>query len=282
MDDLAKKRINVCFTIEESYAQYVCVAISSMLKNNPSVFFSIHIFSLGLKKGIKTSIKSVLIDHTNHDLSFIDADVKLVQDFKVTLHASPVNYLRLFIASMLPQLDKILYLDCDIIVRSSLLELYEIDVSTVLFAAVPHKDLERSAVLDIGDDDYFNSGVLLINLIKWRQLNATDKLCDFILQHPAKIHYWDQDALSAVYYDAYLKLDEKWNFITSGIEPSELEKLDVRIIHFAGMHKPWSQYSNHSLKEEYHRYLKTVEFKKTMGWWSSGMLTLMKSILNRF
>lgn len=263
MDDFAEKKINVCFTIEKGYAQHVCVAISSMLKNNLRAFFSIYIFSLGLSKSLKASIQSALSDHPIHDLLFIDADNRLVKDFKVTLHASSVNYLRLFIPSLLPQLDKILYLDCDIIVRASLLELYEADVDNVLFAAVPHPNAERSVVLGIGENDYFNSGVLLLNLAKWRNENATSLLRDFILRYPSKIHYWDQDALNAVYSTRYLRLGEKWNFVNSNVAPSELVALDVRIIHFAGMHKPWSPYSTHPLKDEYYRYLMPVRLKET-------------------
>lgn len=259
MDDIEKTKVGVCFTIEESYVQHLCVAISSMLKNNKDVSFSVYIFSFGLSNRLKASIKSVLKNHNNFNLSFVDAEVSLVKDFKVSLHASGVNYLRLFIAGMLPQLNKILYLDCDLIVRSSLVELYEKDVSEFMFAAVPQKNLERSGVLGIGEEDYFNSGVLLLNLEKWRAENASHVLREFILRHPTKIHYWDQDALNAVYHSHYLKLDEKWNFVKTNSAASDLDALDVRIIHFAGMHKPWSPYSTHSLNEEYYKYLKSVK-----------------------
>jgi len=279
MDGFEKKKIEVCFTIEEGFAQHVCVAISSMLRNNTEVHFSIYIFSFGLEKKLKASIQSALLNYKNHNLSFIDADLTLVKDFKVSLHASPVNYLRLFVPDLLPELRKVLYLDCDLIVRSSLVALYEMDINEYIFAAVPHRDLERSAVLGIGENDYFNSGVLLLNLVKWRKINATDRLRDFILQYPAKIHYWDQDALNAVYFRQYLRLDEKWNFINSTTKSSELEALDVRIIHFAGMHKPWSPFSTHALKEEYYNYLEAVEFKKPF-WRRIKILPMINYILN--
>jgi len=275
-----KKELQVCFSIEKSYAQHVCVTISSLLKNNPDVFFSVHIFSFGLSKSLKTSIQSVLSDYTNYSLAFVDADIKLVTDFKVTGHASPVNYLRLFIANLLPQLDKILYLDCDIIVRSSVIELYEMDINNFLFAAVPQQELERSAVLGIGENDYFNSGVLLMNLAKWRSMDATNKLTDFILNNPSKIHYWDQDALSAIYHSEYLKLDEKWNFMNIDVDSSALDAMDVRIIHFAGKHKPWSPHSIHPLKNEYYKYLKDVEFKRSV-WGKVKLLKLTRTILSR-
>ena len=155
-------------------------------------------------------------------------------------------------------LNKILYLDSDILVLTDISECWGIDINKFAIAAVPSQNKKRSLVLNIDENRYFNSGVLLINLKYWRENNLTLKFIDFIKNHSHLIKFWDQDVLNRVCGDSVLFIDEKWNYC--GLYSDEN---DVNILHFVGMHKPWSKHykMNKNKKKYYKTLLKTPYWK---------------------
>lgn len=248
--------MNICFTIDESYVQHVCVVIRSIAINNSFTPITVYIVSFGIRSETVARLKKFILKLKHLQVVFIKAERSLVDGFKVTGHASGVNYLRLFLPNLLPAVDKTIYLDADLVVIGDLRELYNINIEDRPLAAVPAPTPEVSDMLGIDADLYFNSGVMLLNLHYWRLHGLPNRLKEFILNNPEKITFWDQDALNANTSDTYLKLDQKWNFMQYN---SELR--GASIVHFAGKHKPWHYYCEHPLRYLYFHYLKQTPWE---------------------
>ena len=136
----------------------------------------------------------------------------LVKGYRITQSA----YYRLFLTEILPtNLDKVLYLDGDIIVRHSLLPLWNTDLTNSSLAAVIDYEEETMSFYERLNYprrySYFNSGVLLINLKYWREHDVVKVFNSYIEEHRSDIVYHDQDVLNAVFYNKKILLPIKYN-----------------------------------------------------------------------
>jgi lipopolysaccharide biosynthesis glycosyltransferase len=195
----------------------------------------------------------------------------LLPSLKVDGHASIANYYRLLIPDLLPDdIDKVLYLDSDLLVCESLEGLWATDIDDYAIAAVatPYS----MGYLHIGtsyESKYFNSGVMLMNLAKWRQEQIHRKVIDFIHGNPERIRFWDQDGLNVVLADSWLEVDPRWN-VTHDLFIEEYKKSKYAnvlahpaIVHFSGKsQKPWQPSSKHPYKAAYESYRRKTPWKE--------------------
>jgi lipopolysaccharide biosynthesis glycosyltransferase len=113
----------------------------------------------------------------------------------------------------------------------------------------------------IEENNYFNSGVLLLNLSVWREQKITEKTIDFLNQNPQKIKYVDQDGLNAVLKNNWMHIDKKFNLIYSYIPEAlslkDLEEFldDKVILHFT-LNRPWNMLCGNRCRYLYFKYLK--------------------------
>lgn len=166
----------------------------------------------------------------------------------VSGHASNANYFRLLIPELLPlEIDKIIYLDCDILVLDSLLPLWDTDLRGSPLAAVSNMSLFEAEARRLGLpylNGTFNSGVLVINLGLFRREKLHSACIQKAQEMGNDIVYWDQDVLNIATSGRWLKLDNGWN-VQHGyyLDPLIQEKYavsDPKIIHFTGNNlKPW-------------------------------------------
>lgn len=255
------------------YAQHLAVMLTSLLKNNKTDT-PIHIFILygDLSEG---SIKKLhrATGKFKSTITFLKVDVQLFEDFVLSAGAqsyiSREAYYRIIIPDLLGEdISKALYLDCDMIVRTDISELWETNIDNFDLAAV-----DESRVMTMQDRQirmnrlslpleahYFNSGLLLMNLKRWREKKISSELIQFIKANPDKLGLLDQDALNAVLYNRWLRLDDKWNFTTEHSTKLALEK--SAIIHFTGPEKPWNSESPFKIK--YLRYLKASQWERPL------------------
>ena len=133
------KTINICLSCDDNYTKYAGVVIASILANsndNDNLMF--YILDGGISKEKKQQISS-LTSIKNCQINFVPIDENMFSDYaKVKTHKyiSIATYYRLKAPSLLPNVDKIIYLDCDVVVNTSLKELYEIDIKDYLLAGV--------------------------------------------------------------------------------------------------------------------------------------------------
>lgn len=172
-------------------------------------------------------------------------------------YSKPAYYLRLAVGDLLPDLDRVIYFDVDLLVRTDLAALYDTDLGDTVLAEAPDACVERirkeprkakklpfSSVIMrdyannlLGRDDaiYFNTGVLVIDLKKWRSLDIISQCLSF-LEDATYVIFADQDAMNKVFQGKITLLDSSWNFVPF-VEKEQNLKLP-RIMHFAGF-KPW-------------------------------------------
>jgi lipopolysaccharide biosynthesis glycosyltransferase len=180
----------------------------------------------------------------------------------------------LWIGQFFPaDVDRVLYLDADIVVVGSITPLWRTDLGGALLGAVDIPGAERVMTVPgvRPEDGYFNAGVLLIDLKQWRDTRALDTVLDYVRAYPDHLPSVDQDALNGCFSRRRKRLEYKWNAIRPFFrEPSGLpltrDELDtvrreVRIIHFNGGLKPWSYFSDHPRRGEYEKYLRMTEWR---------------------
>lgn len=264
--------VNIACTIDNNYVQHCAVMLASLFDNNPETKLKVFIITDGIDRQRQVKLTEFL-NSKNKSFSLINIDKSAFKDAPISEHFSIANYFRILIPELVDNdIDKILFLDSDMVIRRSVLPLWNIDITRYSHAAVenPRVSSDYKHNLGIsGDSSYFNSGVLLINLKMWRQLNVIQETMGFITQHPEKIHYVDQDALNYILEKKWLKVEPHWNAQKAFFETSVLEDLGVTseeyhqarynpaIAHFTGggSSKPWHYDCSHPFKEEYYKYL---------------------------
>jgi lipopolysaccharide biosynthesis glycosyltransferase len=265
-----KLAANVACTIDEGYAQHCGVMLCSLFRNNPAVDFRIFVISDGLSENAQQKLRSVAASHGQR-LEIVPVDPGLLDGAPVSHHVSIATYFRILIPRLLPDdVDRVLFLDSDIIVRGSLAELYEEQIEDYTHAAVENplseEDLERLSIP--AGHVYFNAGVLLLNLKRWRHEGLVEKILAYLKSNTDKLRYWDQDALNAILYDRWKKWPPKWNAqvaffknltpLELGVSPEEFAEArwHPQVVHFTGSGpKPWSYHSTHPFTSDYYRYL---------------------------
>ena len=178
-------------------------------------------------------------------------------------HLSRMTFARLQLAdSFAPDVGRAIYLDADTLVLGDLSDLSGFDLGDATLGAVAdfHLDgaLRRNAVCDPGVprvDGYFNAGMLVIDLHRWRRLNIGTRALKYLAEHPTT-PYSDQDALNVVCQGAWADVGDRWNFQNhhwTRIKRLPSDKTPA-IVHFITAQKPWKPSSmspNARLYDEY-------------------------------
>lgn len=264
--------IHIACNIDENFAQHCAVTLVSIFKNNPDEAITVHIVARELSETSRRRL-SELSEAYGATLRLYDPPAHLLDAFdirKCGRRISITAYYRCLLSEILPrEVERVLYLDCDILVLRPLHPLWE----------TPLDGLAAAVVEDIGNDDaprfarlgypqelgYFNSGVLLINLDFWREKNLAEACRDFVRRYPERVVYNDQDVLNAVLCRSKRNVGLKWNVQDAFYRnPRELtdawrQKYADALLHPAILHysnrKPWLYDSQHPLRKLYHQYL---------------------------
>ena len=173
---------------------------------------------------------------------------------KAFLHVTQATFYRLFISDMLPNLERIIYLDCDIIVEADLAELWSLDLSGCGNAGVIFGGDDTEVRLGVPGGLEMNAGILVMNLDFWRQ-NDISRKCIEWLERTESI-FMDNDAMNVILHGAQKGVDERWNLNPIHFNVySEESTYPSRILHFAGAIKPWHKAYDFDFQDKYKKYL---------------------------
>ncbi|MEL6671273.1 MAG: glycosyltransferase family 8 protein [Bacteroidota bacterium] len=265
--------MHICFSSDSHYVQHLGVTLISLLEHNRAAG-KIHVYIIdgGITPAQKAQLED-LVRPYDTEMTFLSIDSALFQGFMVDKHITLASYYRIVLPDILPpQVEKILYLDCDLLVLDSLRDLWHTDLGETYLAAVPELDNFRHREMGSGNIPYFNAGVLLMNLAKWREASLTAKTLAFIRENPDQIAYHDQDALNKMVLEGWTKLDVKWNLIVPYIQerarfsiqqhPSVVAAImKPSIVHFNQSFKPWHYKLRHPYKYLYYQFLNKTPWK---------------------
>ena len=224
----ASQTMNIVFASDEKFAPFLATAIVSILLNSSAEdSFSFHILDGGLSESSKSKINA-LQRYKPFTIKYIDFDFELVKDCPLTLHYTSPVYFRFFMAELVPEADRLLYLDADIIVTGSLFELYNTEFGGKMLGAVQTGEY----LLAAGDllIPIFSSGIMIIDAAAWRKSKISDALMLRTAEIREHIAFVDQDVFNSLFMDNYVHLDLKWNMAHDRV--TDENEAEVRIIHF--------------------------------------------------
>lgn len=284
--------MNIVLTIDSNFAPQASALIASICENNRNVDkISFYILTTGMKNNDGINITNLVSSYKrNIDLIEIGDIFQLLDHDFDTSAWNEIVMARLFIARFLPkEIHRVLYLDADTIVRDDLLDLWNTDLKGCILGAVrePTAPAYRRNELHLKKMKYYNAGVLLIDLDKWRSCNTEKKLLDYCKAH-CNLMANDQDAINAALESSIFELAPAYNFYNSFyhypyralnkmcapvkyINEPEFNRSvsNPIIIHFAGEERPWRVGNTHHFRFDYEHYLAltpyaNVPFEK--GW----------------
>ena len=234
------KNINICLSCDDNYAKYAAVVIASVLTNKNEED-NIHFYILDGNISSETKSKILeLKNYKNCEIDFIEIDEKNFEIYtKIKTHEyiTLQTYYRLKLSEILPNIDKIIYLDCDMIVNSSLKTLFETDlgnniIAGVLDARVKHKRKWKNS-------NYINAGMILFDLQKIRNENIEEKFIEYTKNNIDTIETGDQDIINFTLENKIKILPDEWNVQVSGFANRTSYTKHPKIIHYIGSQKPW-------------------------------------------
>lgn len=262
------KELNICIASDDNYAEHMQVAIYSLIYNlNKDCNCNVYILDWWITDKKKSNIKNMENLFSNIYIEFILMDWEKYSKLPILHHLTKEMYYRIEIPNLFPQVNKIVYLDCDVIINGDLSEILNCNLDNYAIWA-PNDFWAYNAykyILNIpSEHKYFNSGVLLMNLEYWRKNDISELIFGYINDNSKWLVTWDQDAINAICYDKRLVLPLKYNATALAFQPinwnfSRKEYYEAKhnpvVIHYACA-KPWNKYCFHPKKKLYHKYRK--------------------------
>ncbi len=232
----------IAFTINPEYMHPITVAISSILVFNKGLI-DIYILSASFPEEMTKrlhNLEEVYPNLTLH-LIIVDDEKFLTSNFYLSESRFTAEIcFRLLLPLLLPQHDKVLYLDADIIVTGNLQKLWETPLDGYCFAGAKDYYNTHKLIGHLGftpNDLYINSGVLLMNLKKLREENATHKLIKLVIEN--KFYSLDQDAINIYAKGRVKRFSDCFNVQLSTLIANPFSFLNAYIVHYSGDNKPW-------------------------------------------
>lgn len=280
-----EESIRVVLAADDRYSMPLAVAIKSVATNCKSdrrLLFTV--IQNGISQENRERIESSLFHPDrlpNVDIEWIEANIEALGDLKIAHHyMNPIIYSRLLIPGLLPKdVRKVLYLDSDIVATEDVSELWDTDMRQKSLLAVQDRIGVVSArgglpnYLELGiaaDAKYFNSGVLVMDLDRWRALGISQRVLDYTRTHRDIIQMGDQDGLNAVLFDDWGEVEFRWNWQiiprNHRGSPQHCWVSDFggkSIIHFVTSEKPWLPGCQYEEKRFFFDYLDKTEWA---GW----------------
>jgi lipopolysaccharide biosynthesis glycosyltransferase len=313
---MERLRISLLFCADGPYFQHMGAAIASVLRTNSAHDFQIFACSETRDPRAEEKLSAIALRFGNASITFLEFSLAQVHGrLRIDRYLTLASYLRLFMTEFLdPEVERVLYLDCDIIVCRDIGKLWQIDLGEAYMAAAPEPYFAEHPGFG-RDDTYFSAGVLLIDVRKWRAANVLPPFLKFAQEHAAVLTCHDQDVLNNVLRNKIRVLDYRWNFQSSfadmpaaALRMSAETLREIRplppVVHFTGKYKPWFyKYQPHYKRLYYEalaltpwkgyrppdRTLKAIlvklftlkYFKERLNWYAPGLANSLRRILGK-
>ena len=277
--------IVVC-AADNNYAMQLAVVLRSALDHlNSDRTLQVFVIDGGITERNKQKILRS-INTQRCILTWLQPNLEVLKEVPVSGHFNFTTYLRLLIPDLLPKtIQKVIYLDSDLLVNADLCRLWDLPIADQSLLAVQEpsipyvsspKGLMNYEALGISPDcKYFNGGVLVMNLEKWRQEKIGIRALNYVLNHKEQIRFADQDGMNAMLAGQWGELDSRWNqtpdifkFASWQDSPFAEEVFnsiltDPYIIHFASAAKPWNSREFYPANDLFFQY---VDQTAWAGW----------------
>lgn len=244
-----EREIPIFFSIDDSYAPYLAVALASAIKNcSPDRTYRAIVLHQELSEENQKRLSALEADNFSIEFYKMERGLETITDrssnylrcdyFTLTI------YFRLFIPEMFPELDKAIYIDSDIVVLGDLAELYGIDLCDNYIGAcrdesvvdVPQLARYMEEYIGVDRHEYINSGVLLMNLAALREKRFGEHFLELLSTYHFDSIAPDQDYINAICNGKIHYLGEEWDTMPNDKKP---ELRGAKLIHYNLFSKPW-------------------------------------------
>jgi len=277
--------IPVVLASDENYAPYMATAMQSAMENADKeqkyLFIILH---KSLSEETRKKLESQVAAYSCFSIKFINVSSELRNfspDMGNTGSWTVETYFRLIAPWLLKEMDKIIYMDCDIICNSDISDIYGTDIENNLIAGAPdvpqisinsnpkYKGDFRSSIIGEMDkpENYINAGFVIMNLKEFRNRFTLDYLLN--LSQNSKYKFNDQDILNSIAKDSVFILPQKFNFLNTNwdishapknlIEEYNKARENPKIIHYTTT-KPWKTELNPPLFHLFWKYSTRTPF----------------------
>lgn len=290
---LERKKMNVLYTTNDRFVDKVAAGICSVFENNREVRdLTVYIIGQNISEKNQAGFRKMEKRYNRRICLIPLGDLSGYFDFEFdTLGWDPVILARLLLDQLLPEdVDRILYLDGDTINIRGLEKLWETDLEGCAVGACIEAtiDRKRKAQLGMQDAPYINSGVLLFDLVKWRDGQYGKKIIEYYKECQGKLFAADQDIINVVLQNKIYYLPPKYNFyniywfypyrflkkLMGSAYYYDRETFDESlkhpvIIHYLGEERPWRKGNTHKFRRYYEKYHSRTPWKnepEETGW----------------
>lgn len=252
--------VNICLACDNNYARYAAVVIASVLANTKN-FVNVYILDGGVDDENKNAIfelKSI----NDCNIVFVPIDISMFEDYKkVATHKyiTIATYYRLKLAQLLPDVKRIIYFDCDMVVNTDLSELFNTDLENNIIAGV--KDINKRMLKK--NPSYINAGMVLFDLDKIRKNNIEQEFYEWTNNHFETIKTGDQEIINEVLKGKIKIVDDEWNVQSSNFTNRSSYTKHPKVIHFVARKKPWHFISFSYHRRYYFKYLQLTKWRLT-------------------
>lgn len=264
-------KINILVTLNEHYLEPVTVMLDSLFQNNPGEQFHVWLIHESIP-ATKLGPLQALVAHWGQELTPLQIDGQRWASAPTEKRYPIEMYFRLLCGEILPaSVRRVLYLDPDILVINAVRPLWDLPLAGQTFAAASHTGITNMVTglnqLRLGTDHgYFNSGVMLIDVQRARQLVNFADISQLIVTHSDELLLPDQDLLN-ILYGAEIKPipEEIWNYdarkfpayFTRSLGQNDLPWMmaNTVFLHFCGQPKPWQARHDNRFTALYGNYL---------------------------
>lgn len=251
MSTFNQKVIPIFFATNDNYAPFLSVSLTSMLENASTEYvYKVYVLTTSLKQQNMDNVCSVADKFSNRvecTVEFISLEKELdkIQSlFHLRDYYSKETYYRFFIPNLFPEYDKVLYMDCDIIILDDVAKLYNTELGENLVAAAPEEVMTEVDVfgnyvekaLDCHRESYFNAGILLINSRLFRLQHIADQFVEMIQRFTFRVTQ-DEDYLNVLCKGKTVLLDLGWN--KTAFHNDKFDDKNLKIAHYKIHWKPW-------------------------------------------
>lgn len=270
---MLNKEIPIFFSTDDNYIPFVTVAVRSIIDNSSDEYnYRVIVLNTGLKPENEMKVKA--LEQENFKIDFVNITNKIERiadklSLRLRDYYSNSIYLRLFIPSLFKNYDKVLYLDADIVVIDDIAKLYNEDIGENLLGVITDDVVNADTTLmkyttdvfDLNPGEYFNSGILVMNLDGLRKEKIEEKFVHLLEEFNFDTVAPDQDYLNYLCKGKVKFLHKGWDRMP--VIDKHFNDDDLHLIHYNMFHKPW-HYENVLYEEFFWEYAKRTEFYDSM------------------
>lgn len=238
-----KECINIGYGVDNNFMRGMMTSIVSFYINNSNSALNFHIITYNLSEDNNLKLKSIAQRYKINIYIYI-IDIDIFKNLPVYMHLPISMYFRFALPAVLVNVNKLFYIDSDIICLKDASELFNIDMENNIIAAVPSRKKGNSINKNLGvsyEHMYFNSGVLVIDIVKWNNFDFLRKAIELLTDKSRNFSLPDQDVLNIIFTKKVKYLNIVYNcFVDYRNCINKVKNEEIVLLHYSSLPKPWN------------------------------------------